>query len=329
MTHNFPMTVVATLGDVTICQTAAFNDADMVSNDIRLIERQQMRQVGQPSYGKGNVGLHVNDRAKKVLDNRMHLLATINQHLTTRHKLPIESLHWVNQVHGKQIYDVDNNPLIMQPVDVDALVSEQPSVGLAVMTADCVPIVLYQPNTGKIAAIHAGWQGLACGVIKTAAKRFTQSEQIIAWIGVSISQINYEVDSQVSDKLLTGCITHQLLSDEYIQKFNELFCSINPTIVNPIDKSLQIYVDKCIDNVTITPNKVNVDLPKIAAYQLVSLGIEIGNDRAEFYGTVPCSYANERYYSYRRQSHLQQPATGRMALVITRSSSTASTEHVN
>ena len=328
MTHNFPMTVLATLGDVTIFQTAAFNDTDMVSNDIRLIDRQQMRQIGQPSYGKGNVGLHVNDHAKKVLDNRMHLLATINQHLTTRHKLPIESLHWVNQVHGKQIYDVDNNPLIMQPVDVDALVSEQPSVGLAVMTADCVPIVLYQPNTGKIAAIHAGWQGLACGVIKTAAERFTQSEQIIAWIGVSISQINYEVDSQVSDKLLTGCITHQLLADEYIQKFNELFCSINPAIVNTIDKSLQIYVDKCIDNVTITSNKVNVDLPKIAAYQLLSLGIEIGNDRAEFYGTVPCSYANERYYSYRRQSHLHQPATGRMALVITRSS-TASTEHVN
>ena len=328
MTHNFPMTVLATLGDVTIFQTAAFNDTDMVSNDIRLIDRQQMRQIGQPSYGKGNVGLHVNDHAKKVLDNRMHLLATINQHLTTRHKLPIESLHWVNQVHGKQIYDVDNNPLIMQPVDADALVSEQPSVGLAVMTADCVPIVLYQPNTGKIAAIHAGWQGLACGVIKNAAERFTQSEQIIAWIGVSISQINYEVDSQVSDKLLTGCITHQLLSDEYIQKFNELFCSINPAIVNTIDKSLQIYVDKCIDNVTITSNKVNVDLPKIAAYQLLSLGIEIGNDRAEFYGTVPCSYANERYYSYRRQSHLHQPATGRMALVITRSS-TASTEHVN
>lgn len=328
MTHNFPMTVVATLGDVTICQTAAFNDADMVSNDIRLRDRQQMRQIGQPSYGKGNVGLHVNDHAKKVLDNRMHLLATINQHLTTRHKLPIESLHWVNQVHGKQIYDVDNNPLSMQPVDADALVSEQPGVGLAVMTADCVPIVLYQPNTGKIAAIHAGWQGLACGVIKTTAERFTQSEQIIAWIGVSISQINYEVDSQVSDKLLTGCITHRLLSDEYIQKFNKLFCSISSATLNPIDKSLQSDVDKCKDNVTISSKKVNVDLPKIAAYQLLSLGIEIGNDGAGFYETVPCSYANEQYYSYRRQSHLQQPATGRMALIITRSS-TASTKHVH
>ena len=318
MTHNFPMKVLATLGDVTVFQTAAFADADMASNDMGSISLQHMNQVGQPSYGKGNVGLHVNDHAAKVFDNRMRLLATINQYLAAKHKSPIESLHWVNQVHGKQIYDVDVNQFSMQPSDADALVSQQSNVGLAIMTADCVPIVLYQPSTGQIAAIHAGWQGLACGVIKATVERFTETTQITAWIGVSISQANYEVDSQVSDKLLSGCIKNQLLTDKYIQEFDKLFCAVAPAKIKSIDKSLQNNVDKCVNNVTISPNKVNIDLPKLAAYQLLSLDVEIGNERQRF-----CGYANEQYYSYRRQTHLQQPATGRMALIIARNVETS------
>ena len=78
-----------------------------------------------------------------------------------------------------------------------------------IMTADCVPIVLYQPASGKIAAIHAGWQGLACGVIQETAKRFTDAGAIHAWIGVCISQANYEVGHQVRDQLLAGCISEK------------------------------------------------------------------------------------------------------------------------
>ena len=303
MNPNFPMTIVARLGDVTVFQTVAFADTSEATQIA--ISCQQMRQIGQASYGEGNVGLHVNDHAPRVLHNRIRLLAAINQHFNEQQRVPIESLNWVNQVHGNQVYEVDTAGLNMQPADADALVSQTPNVGLAIMTADCVPIVLYQPETGQIAAIHAGWQGLASGVIKATMARFTATGQIIAWIGDCISQENYEVSQQVSNKLLAGCIDAQLLAEEHIEQFTPLFSKVMPSEI--IDSNIAVS-DQGIA-------KVHIDLPKLAHYQLLHLGIEVANE-----GQTCCSYADERYYSYRRQTHLQQPATGRMAFIIARSS---------
>ena len=193
-------------------------------------------------------------------------------------------------MHGKQIHDIDATALAMRPLDADAMVSCQVKLGLAVMTADCVPIVLYQPATGQIAAIHAGWQGLACGVIKTTVERFSSSEPIMAWIGVCISQENYEVGRQVRDKLLTGCIENQTLAAQHLESFEERYVLASEA------------------------DKIKLNLPQLAADQLNAAGIKVSNESA-----IPCSYADPHYYSYRRQTHLQQPATGRMALVIVRS----------
>lgn len=301
MTDKLPLKMLAQLDDVTVFQTTALQTADFEDANFENTESatyaqksQQMLQTDQASYGELNLGLHVADNPARVLDNRMRLLAAINQQLATQQRAPIKRLHWVNQVHGKQIHDVDVSPLSMRPVDADALVSQQAELGLAIMTADCVPIVLYQPASGQIAAIHAGWQGLACGVIQTTAERFDSSGQITAWIGVSISQAHYEVGSQVRDKLLAGCIENKSLSAEHLDNFAALFS----TPANSTDGS----------------DKIKLDLPKLAAYQLETLGICVSND-----SDIDCSYANPRYYSYRRQTHLQQPATGRMALVIARS----------
>ena len=220
----------------------------------------------------------------------MHLLSAINEQLAATQRQPIDSLHWLNQVHGKQIHDIDATALAMRPLDADAMVSCQAELGLAVMTADCVPIVLYQPATGQIAAIHAGWQGLACGVIKATVERFSSSEPIMAWIGVCISQENYEVGRQVRDKLLTGCIENQTLVAQHLESFEERYVLASEA------------------------DKIKLNLPQLAADQLNAAGIIVSNESA-----VPCSYADPHYYSYRRQTHLQQPATGRMALVIVRS----------
>lgn len=303
--------MLAQFDDVTVFQTAAwqtadFENADFKSTDLESADfehtkpetyaqkSQKMLQTGQASYGELNLGLHVADSPAQVLDNRMRLLAAINQQLATQQCAPIKRLHWVNQIHGKQIHDVDVSPLSIRPVDADALVSEQAELGLAIMTADCVPIVLYQPASGQIAAIHAGWQGLAFGIIKATTERFDSSEQINAWIGVSISQAHYEVGSQVRDKLLTGCIENKSLPAEHLDNFAALF-SIPA-------------------NTTDGSDKVKLDLPKLAAYQLETLDIRVSND-----SDIDCSYADPRYYSYRRQTHLQQPATGRMALIVVRS----------
>ncbi len=291
MTNTFPMTMIAQIDDVAVFQTAAFAYGDM---DDSATKNQRTGFEGQSNYGELNLGLHVNDNALQVLDNRMSLLAAINEQLIDKsaqneQHAAINRLHWVSQVHGKHIHDVDATTLNMAPLSADAMVSQQSGRGLAIMTADCVPIVLYQPTSGKIAAIHAGWQGLACGVIQETVNRFTDSGPIQAWIGVCISQGNYEVNTDVRDKLLAGCITNQTLSQKHIDDFVSLF-------------SISSYDDK-----------IKLDLPKLAAMQLEAAGATVVNDLP-----VDCSYANTHYYSYRRQTHMQQPATGRMALVIVR-----------
>lgn len=291
MMNTFPMTMIAQIDNVAVFQTAAFVHDDI---DDSVAKNQRTGFEGQSNYGDLNLGLHVNDNALQVLDNRMNLLAAINEQLIDKsaqneQHAAINCLHWVSQVHGKHIHDVDATTLNMAPLSADAMVSQQSSRGLAIMTADCVPIVLYQPTSGKIAAIHAGWQGLACGVIQETVNRFTDSGPIQAWIGVCISQGNYEVNTDVRDKLLAGCIANQTLSKKHIDDFVSLF-------------SISSYDDK-----------IKLDLPKLAAMQLDAAGATVVNNLP-----VDCSYADTHYYSYRRQTHMQQAATGRMALVIVR-----------
>lgn len=334
---NSPVSLVAQWGDVFVFQTKAFANSD----DSNAINKQQMLQKKQNSYGEFNLGLHVNDYSKQVLTNRMRLLSVINEQLSEQQfnkqlssKPPtmIHSLYWVNQVHGKQIYDIDDvnddSKLTMRTMDADAMVSKQANVGLAIMTADCVPIVLYQPATKRIAAIHAGWQGLAFGVIKATAERFESNKPIQAWIGACISQTNYEVDRQVLGKLSAGCIENELLNSTTLDNFEQVFsehvkteskiekCDNFNNKIN--DDDLHKSIDKLSNYATLSTDKVSaskvkLDLPKLAATQLDYLGITIANE-----GSIACSYGDPSYYSYRRQTHLQQSATGRMALVIVR-----------
>ena len=318
MKNTLPMTLIAQLDDVAVFQTAAFSDIDYAGIDISQSKiNQQPPQRQQASYGELNLGLHVNDDASVVLSNRMRVLANINEQMIAQqnlpvHSVPVKALHWVNQVHGNHIHDTDATVLSMAPMAADAMVSKQDGTGLAIMTADCVPIVLYQPATGQIAAIHAGWQGLACGVIKATAERFSDSGEIMAWIGVCISQDNYEVGSQVRDKLLAGCIANNALTTDAISNFDERYVMASGT--RELDAAST--ADKLSNNTPVYAEKIKIDLPKIAADQLQAAGIVVCNE-----SSIPCSYADEHYYSYRRQTHLQQAATGRMALIITRSAS--------
>ncbi|WP_201594625.1 polyphenol oxidase family protein [Psychrobacter vallis] len=317
MINTLPMTLLAHIDDVAVFQTAAF-----ISDDINEpnAKNNQLIPQSQANYGTLNLGLHVNDEAAQVLNNRMRLLAAINEklaHLSLESKPPlwIKSLHWVNQIHGKQIHDIEGTTLNMKPMAADAMISQQEGLGLAIMTADCVPIVLYQPASGQIAAIHAGWQGLACGVIQSTVQRFTESGPIKAWIGVCISQDNYEVGTHVRAQLLKGCIENKSLTLDGIDSFNRLYVVNSDTALNHDDNAQHLHktVDKPSSYATVTSEKIKLNLPKLAADQLSAAGVMLDNA-----SLISCSYADEHYYSYRRQTHLQQPATGRMALVIVR-----------
>ena len=310
--------VLAQDDGVLVLQTHTAFDPAIFNPDIETAQVQTSTAAPQqnlPSYGGFNLGLHVGDNPEQVHQHRNQLLAAINQYLTEQGKAPLQALYWLNQVHGNTVIPVDVERPQMRARDADAMVSKAVQCGLAIMTADCVPIVLYQPSTGQIAAIHAGWQGLANGVIAETAKTFANrptelspadtdtntytgtGNEIWAWIGACISPANYEVGGEVVDKLMAGCAHRQGLTAAETS-------SLRASICKAVYKA---------GHTAELADKYWLDLPKLARLQLEAQGIRLKDDN-----DIPCSYGDPHYYSYRQQTHERRPATGRMALVIVR-----------
>ncbi|MDO5769844.1 MAG: polyphenol oxidase family protein, partial [Psychrobacter sp.] len=197
--------------DLIVAQTyCSFGDNDNDDRDKANRDKATQELADRlPSYGDFNLGLHVGDQPSQVHRRRGQLLAALNAHIqqNTHQASSITQLHWVNQVHGNHVIDVDAQPLSLSAQDADAMISQSAQCALAIMTADCVPIVLYQPASGQIGAIHAGWQGLANGIIAATVKRFNPSMPIYAWIGACISQANYQVSTEVASKLVESCLS--------------------------------------------------------------------------------------------------------------------------
>lgn len=137
-----------------------------------------------------NVGMHVGDDAGKVAANRACLPGS-------------DRLVWLNQVHGNTVVDLDATMLKDKAgsIDADAAVSRRPDVACAIMTADCVPVLLTSKAGDEVAAIHAGWQGLEKGIIGETVRRMqSDGQDLLAWIGPAISQICYEVPDSLAQR---------------------------------------------------------------------------------------------------------------------------------
>lgn len=110
--------------------------------------------------------------------------------------LPAEA-RWLNQVHGAGVVrweDIDSG----DPPDADAIVAAAPGSLCVVRTADCLPVLLCARDGSAIAAVHAGWRGLAAGVIEAAvAALATPAGNLLAWFGPAISQPAFEVGGEV------------------------------------------------------------------------------------------------------------------------------------
>ncbi|WP_268162582.1 laccase domain-containing protein, partial [Pasteurella multocida] len=96
--------------------------------------------VGQSSlnaiYGQFNLGLHVGDDSMQVHQNRAHLLQSLQQYHPA-----LNSIHWLNQIHGNDIYQVTDK-IGTAAISADAHITRLPNVALAIMTADCVPVMI-------------------------------------------------------------------------------------------------------------------------------------------------------------------------------------------
>jgi YfiH family protein len=141
-----------------------------------------------PPYDAFNLGLHSGEDAAVVRANRDLLQRALMLSATPR---------WLHQVHGSRSLRLTEELTTGEP-EADAAFTTQPKVVLAVLTADCLPILVSAADGVEVAAIHAGWRGLAGGVLESCISRLlTPRSQLLVWLGPAIAAVSYEVGEEV------------------------------------------------------------------------------------------------------------------------------------
>lgn len=136
-------------------------------------------------YASFNLANHVGDDARAVAANRLRLREAL--------ALPADP-QWLDQVHGRRVAAL-GGPLAGS---ADAAVAFGPGHVAAVLTADCLPVLLASRKGDRVGIAHAGWRGLAAGVIEaTVAALATDPAQLIAWLGAAIGPTAFEVGGEV------------------------------------------------------------------------------------------------------------------------------------
>jgi hypothetical protein len=214
-----------------------------------------------------NLGVNTGDSWQNIQANRL-LLST---HLPSNLKI-----QWLKQVHGSKSFTADTGTSEVLPT-ADICYSRSSGVACAVLTADCLPILICNSAGSEVAAVHAGWRGLVDGVLAKALANFSSSAKDLSiWIGPAISVDVFEVGREIVEAMIQAGLF----------KADEL---------DNLSKPHQTDMDK-----------IYLDLFGIARNELLSLGVE------HISGGQYCSYLDEeRFYSYRRDGE-----TGRMASLI-------------
>jgi YfiH family protein len=220
-------------------------------NNIKALFTDRSGGISQKPFDSFNLAMHVGDNPEDVEINRQQLAQTAG--------LP-NSPYWLDQQHTDRAIELLPNRSGLQIAD--ASWTKTPGLVASVMTADCLPILVAAKDGSAVAAIHAGWKGLAKGIISNTIEQMQiPAEQLTVWIGPAISAAHFEVGQDV------------------YQEFTSL-CSVNQSFFQPHPQR---------------PEKYLCDLAAIAGFELQSIGVEaIQLSRL-------CSYADKnRFYSYRR-----------------------------
>lgn len=164
------------------------------SKNVHAYSTTRISGVSQGVYSGLNLAMHVEDEASHVAENR--------QLLARQLELPEEPV-WLNQVHGNQLLNIDEAGKInAQPVppQADASYSLQAGKVCVVMTADCLPVLICNRKGDKVAAAHAGWRGLAAGIIEASVAALNEPvEDILVWLGPAIGAQAFEVGEDVRE----------------------------------------------------------------------------------------------------------------------------------
>lgn len=226
---------------------------------------QTTRQGGfsRTPYDSLNFGSHVGDDPITVEKNRNLLNALV----------PSEPI-WLEQVHGSHVILAEAAGCLPR---ADACVAHKNNAVCVVMTADCLPVLLCDQAGSVVAAAHAGWRGLADGVLdKTIQAMGVDGSSLMAWLGPAIGPSVFEVGAEVRQAF----IKHDPSAEAAFSPLPSLDASLD--------------------------NKFLANLYLLARQRLAALGI------TRIYGGNDCTYTDaERFFSYRRDDR-----TGRMATLI-------------
>lgn len=181
-----------------------------------------------PPFDQNNLALHVGDNLDHVLKNRNYLINRLN--------LP-SSPEWLNQTHSRECVVIEEDAYRT----ADASITRKPNTVLVIMTADCLPILLTNQNGDEIAAIHAGWRGLANGIIEsTLTKMNSKPDTLLAWIGPAICQKCYTTGKEVYEQFIHN---YPFSASDFISQ-NDVFLANLPGIAKQILEQQGIRVSQ-------------------------------------------------------------------------------------
>ena len=245
--------------------------------------------VSSGVYNSLNCGFGSDDQPALIAQNRSLCAGALG--------LGADQLASVYQVHSADAIavnapnsDVSGSGDRSLMVRADAMVTTTPGLGLAILTADCLALLLADHRNGVIAACHAGWRGAAAGIVlQTIDKmRLAGARDIHALIGPAIRQQSYQVDANMRDEVMA---LDQGAAKDHAQ----------------IATTFAIDPD--------APGKYRFDLPGFVQLQLARAGISQINDCGE--DTYAATWLESpRFFSHRRATHASDPDSGRQISII-------------
>ncbi|WP_223669094.1 peptidoglycan editing factor PgeF [Kangiella shandongensis] len=218
--------------------------------------------VSDEPFDTLNLALHVGDHPSKVAENR--------ERLGRSESIPHPC--WLTQVHSTRVIP-HGQPL----TEADGCFTHSPGHTCLVMTADCLPVLLANKAGNWVAAIHAGWRGLAKGVLLEAVQKYHGTSELMAWIGPAICQKHFEVGDDVRESFVNVDSTYE----QYFKSSN---------------------------------NKWLCDLPAIAEHQLSGKNIDVYQSNMCTY-EQEVQFFSHRRASHNQKNH-SAAQTGRMVTAI-------------
>lgn len=264
--------------------------------------------INDSRFGGFNLATHVDDKNADVTANRQRL----RQHIALELSIASNQLEscWLDQTHSDSCVQFEPN---QEKLQADAIWSSNAHQICAVLTADCLPLLLCSHDGEHIAAVHAGWRGLANGVINHSVRALNEqgvhSKKLMAWLGPAIGPQQFEVGEDVRHIFMNA--TSYLGSDNGL--IDACFSTIDSHLRKKEENSSQA-VDESTNKLKNTASSGQKFLADI--YQLATLALHHA-DVHHIYGGGYCTVSDERFYSYRRAKN-QNHVTGRMATFIVR-----------